>query len=247
LMIEKEKIKELFRKGKVDDVNILLLGTTWGIKYQVEKSIIDQLKHITRQQKCQGILTSWVLSKDKLREILGIRNPIKNQMLTENEQKFLSESFTDALSTLKEEDKEEKDEPDQRIPSNIEQLKKLYERLKDSQKKLGGLKHLTETVVSERSILVFKNKKNKKLLKEKKPLKELLANVQTEPQYGNVMNPGLIYSKGVEKLTISPDLTTRADKEVAKVAIQNFCKKYSLDQSRYMEILSYYPFLQEGE
>jgi len=241
LMLEKEKISELVKQDKTGDVNILLLGNAWGVKYQVEKNMIDQLKHFTRLRKPSGSIMSWLLSSEEVKDKLGLRNPIDNALLSDNEQEDLKARYKiplDLINIIGERKIEDVKNPEEELAS----IRRWLQEIKELQRKLKPLKSICDEIVRKRGKFVFQNKKNKKLLAEKRPVKDLISNIKSDPQWGNIMNPSYAYSNGGTWLEISLDLTPE-NISLARQMIFDYGQQYQVNSLKLAELNNYFSSL----
>lgn len=237
MMLDSKKIdRGLFKSTKIDNINVHLFGNAWKNSHESEKTILDHLKVFSRNQKILPTIYSWMIADAKIREKFGLKDPSKNAILTEKEHHMLQASFIDAVQfELKQIDKfSELKEFENKSAVEVLQGYTLY--IKDIQKTLKPLKVLVEKEVTDRTDFVFKHPANKKLVKAKKPLREVMANVKDFAQFSNAFNSSLIMSKGQEKLTI-PENHSAVGQKYMQDAVDSFCKKYKLSSAMQSELL----------
>jgi hypothetical protein len=244
LLLEKAKVdRSLVKPTTVDDVNVLLFGSAWKTKYAVEKSMIDLLKHFTRTSTVRGDISSWVVSKEQVIEKYGLKDPLKDQqIINENEQAFLRSQFKlplDALKGIEGFTEFQARAQSQSDEKSIDVFRRYIGSLKDVQKMLKPLKDIVEKEVSDRSNFVFKHKANKNAQRLGRTWKEQLDAVRPDPQCGNVLNPSFIYSVGKEKLNFPVASEQREiDRQVG--IIHTFCQQYNVSPAKEAEIASWF-------
>jgi predicted nucleotidyltransferase len=243
LLLEKSKVdRSLVKQTSVDDVNVTLFGSAWKVKYAIEKSMIDLLKHFTRTSKVIGEVGTWVVSVEQIKEKYGLKDPLKNQqVITDNEQAYLREVFKLPLSAIEtiEEFNSYKTRTEGKEETSVDVLVRYVTGLKNVQKLLKPLKDLLEKEVSERCNFVFKHPMNKKAKQLGKSWKEQVDNVKADPHAGNVLNPSFIYSVGKEKL-VSPQVMTDEERIKTEAVVYRFCQMYNLSPARVSEIMIWF-------
>lgn len=233
LMLEGKKVdRNLFRKCSIEDVNIHLFGNSWKVKNEVEKSMLDQLKHFSRQVKeLPKNIGTWITSQEVISVNYGLRDPLKNPILSDSEKEFLRSTFVAEL--------EYKLEPVDTFlkegKSSLEGILKYQEHLISIQKGLKKVKTIVSKEVDDRTNFVFRHPSNKRLVKLKKPLEDCLNNIKELPDYGNHFNSTFIYTLGKDKLVLK-EPETLEDCDANKALLKSFFDQYKLSAAKCAEV-----------
>jgi hypothetical protein len=198
--------------------------------------MIDQIKHFSRMVKTvpENIL-SWMTSVEIIKENYGLKDPTGNPILTDSEKNFLQTTYADALNFNVEELKGSSLFTESKDSSVISILKEYQSRLVAMQKALKPVKEIVKREVDDRTNFVFKHPASKRLIKNKKPLADLLNNLKEVTEFGNHFNSTLIYTEGQEKLTLT-EPTTDEECQANKASIDAFAQQYGFSAAKSTEV-----------
>jgi len=172
--------KRWFNFNESKNILQTLFGEAWATKHQDEKLILDFIISVLKGVKITH-MESYLTNVDELRKRLGLKaNRHKNQILTDEEQRFIEEDWKTVLDRIRAFKYNDYDD----WPALIEHMRSTQKLCKDAK----PYSDLCKEIINDRLSFVFKGQKK---TNKKQPIAKLIVDKKDSDIVGyvKVFNP----------------------------------------------------------
>jgi hypothetical protein len=221
----------IFKFSKALTPSELFIGTAWGNRYPVEKSMLDHLIYtIHREELDYSVLSTYLLKYEEMEKFYGINKKVHiNKVISLDERKFIETDFETVLNKT--------------IPTKFDSYEELIAVQKEFlafSKESRKYKDVCQSLIDTRIKVVY-SKLSAQQKKKKQPIEMLIQPIRNTVDYVNYFNPcraaGLPISFRVGEYP-----NTRGYLETAQGELQKFLQKYSnkVEETRLDYVYNWY-------